>query len=130
MPRLNSLEPRLHTADFARSVAFYRDVLGFTIETTFPEKDPVFAILIRDGVALQVGGINATKPPEAPPTCTLYFDVDDALGLHAFLKDRVKVEWGPEVYFYHRREFAIRDPDGHLVILSEETDDPVTCVEE
>ena len=36
-------------------------------------------------------------------------------------------EWGPEVYFYHRREFAFRDPDGHWVILSEVTDDPPTC---
>jgi len=30
------------------------------------------------------------------------------------------------VYAYGRREFAIRDPDGNLVILSEATDDPVT----
>ena len=37
------------------------------------------------------------------------------------------IEWGPEVYAYHRREFAFRDPDGHLVIVSEETDDPVTA---
>jgi catechol 2,3-dioxygenase-like lactoylglutathione lyase family enzyme len=27
--RFNSLEPRLHLADFQRSIAFYRDVLGF-----------------------------------------------------------------------------------------------------
>jgi len=130
MPRFNSLEPRLHTADFQRSVAFYRDVLGFAIETTFPEKDPVFAILVRDGVALQVGGIDAAKPPDAPPTCTLYFDVDDARSMHESLKSKVKIEWGPEVYFYQRREFALRDPDGHLVILSEETDDPVTFRED
>lgn len=37
----------------------------------------------------------------------------------------VTVEWGPEVYADGRREFAIRDPDGKLVILSGETDDPV-----
>jgi hypothetical protein len=30
----------------------------------------------------------------------------------------------------HRREFALRDPDGHPIIISEEADDPVTCVEE
>jgi len=46
------------------------------------------------------------------------------------LKGRVTVEWGPEVYFYQRREFAFRDPDGHLIIISEETDDPVTAAED
>jgi hypothetical protein len=39
------------------------------------------------------------------------------------------VEWGPEVYRYARRELAVRDPNGYLVILSEETSDPPTCVE-
>ena len=60
---------------------------------------------------------------------TPYFDIRDAQALHDGLKGKVKVEWGPEVYFYHRREFAFRDPDGHLIIVSEETDDPVTAAE-
>jgi catechol 2,3-dioxygenase-like lactoylglutathione lyase family enzyme len=129
MARFNSLEPRLHIADFNKSVAFYRDLLGFEVLSTFPEDDPSFALLLRDGVGLQIGGIDATKAPGNAPTVTLYFDVSDALGLHEFLKDKVKIEWGPEVYFYHRREFAFHDPDGHLIIVSEETDDPVTCDE-
>jgi hypothetical protein len=45
------------------------------------------------------------------------------------VKDRVAIEWGPEVYDYGRREFALRDPDGYLVIFSEETDDPPTTAE-
>ena len=127
--RFHSLEPRLHIADFDRSVAFYRDVLGFEVLTTFPEDVPSFAILARDGVALQIGGIGARKTAASPATVTLYFDVGDALDLHASLKDTVKIAWGPEVYFYHRREFAFHDPDGHLIIISEETDDEVTCTE-
>ena len=83
----------------------------------------------RNGVGLQIGGIDTYKAPDAPPTCTLYFDADDALGMFEQLKSKVAIEWGPEVYFYHRREFAFRDPDGHLVIISEETDDPVTSDE-
>jgi catechol 2,3-dioxygenase-like lactoylglutathione lyase family enzyme len=128
--RFNSLEPRLHIADFKTSVAFYRDLLGFEVLSTFPEDEPSFALLARDGVGLQIGGIDTAKPPGSLPTVTLYFDVTDALGLHERLKSRVKIEWGPEVHFYHRREFAFRDPDGHLVVISEETDDPVTAVED
>ena len=130
MPLFNSLEPRLHIADFKRSLNFYRDVLGFEVLTLFPEDNPSFALLSRDGVGLQIGGVDGYKSVAAPSTCTLYFDVDDALGVHAQVKDRVKIEWGPEVYFYRRREFAFHDPDGHLIIISEETDDAVTCDEE
>ena len=129
MPRLHSLEPRLHIADFPRSVAFYRDVLGFEVMATFPEDSPSFALLSRDGVGIQIGGIDAEKDPSAAVTVTLYFDVSDAMGLFEELKAKVTIEWGPEVFFYHRREFAFRDPDGHLVIVSEETEDPVTVLD-
>ena len=130
MARFNSLEPRLHIADFKKSVAFYRDVLGFEVLSTFPDENPSFALLSRDGVGLQIGGIETSKSPAHPPTVTLYFDVSDALALLEALRGKVTIEWGPEVYFYQRREFAFRDPDGHLVIISEETDDPVTSVED
>jgi len=128
--QLFSISPRLHIADFARSVAFYRDVLGFTVMAVFPEEAPVFALLERDGVGLQIGGPEAVKQERDAPTVTLYLDVDDAVGLYAELKDRVAIEWGPEVFFYQRREFSFRDPDGHLIIVSEETDDPPTVSDE
>ena len=130
MPRFNSLEPRLHVADFNRSLAFYRDILGFEVLSTFPEESPSFALISREGVGLQLGGIDGQKDPASPSTCTLYFDVRDTQGLYDELKGKVKIEWGPEVYFYHRREFAFHDPDGHLIIISEETDDPVTFTED
>ena len=50
--------------------------------------------------------------------------------LHKSLLDRVTIEWGPEVYSYGRREFAIRDPDSYLLIFTEATEDPPTCPEE
>ena len=37
------------------------------------------------------------------------------------------MEWGPEVYSYGCREFAVRDPEGHTVIFTEATaDEPTT----
>src|SRR4051812_16627571 len=125
-----ALSPRLHIADFARSVAFYRDVLGFAVDSVFPEEQPQFALLSRDRVAIQIGGPAAKKTDAERPTVTLYCEVEDARAAHAALKDRVKVEWGPQVFFYQRREFAFRDPDGHLIIVSEETDDPPTVSED
>jgi len=130
MAYIMSVSPRLHIADFNRSLTFYRDVLGFTVDATFPEDAPQFALLSRDGVGVQIGGPEAKKSDANPPTVTLYLDVDDAMGLHEELKTKLAIEWGPEVFFYQRREFAFRDPDGHLIIISEETDDPVTAIED
>jgi catechol 2,3-dioxygenase-like lactoylglutathione lyase family enzyme len=130
VPNLLSISPRLHIADYTRAVAFYRDVLGFTVDAVFPEENPQFALLSRDGVGLQIGGPEAKKSPPDPPTVTLYLDVDDARALHEELKDKVSIEWGPDVFFYQRREFAFRDPDGHLIIVSEETDDAPTVSED
>jgi hypothetical protein len=46
------------------------------------------------------------------------------------LRGHVRVDWGPEVYWYGRREFSFRDPDGYPIIISEETADPPTCLDE
>ena len=43
------------------------------------------------------------------------------------LSGRLPIQLGPEVYWYGRREFAVRDPDGYLLIFSERTSDPPTC---
>src|SRR3954447_17969159 len=113
-----ALSPRLHIADFQCSVAFYRDVLESSVDSVFPEEQPQFALLSRDRVAMQIGGAAGRETDAATPPVTLYLEADDARAAHAALQDRVKVEWGPEVFFYQRREFAFRDPDGHLIIVS------------
>ena len=43
------------------------------------------------------------------------------------LKEKgIAVEWGPEVYGYGRREFAIKDCNGYLLTFSAPTSDPPT----
>lgn len=123
MPSYCRVEPRLHIADFARSVAFYRDVLGFTVTGLFPEDAPRFALLENGEVGLQIGGIDADRLPDQRSTCSLYFDVDDVRAIHAALAGKVAIEWGPQEFDYGRRELALRDPDGNLLILSEATDE-------
>jgi hypothetical protein len=81
-----------------------------------PEDRPTFALLERDAVVLQLGG--------AMPPGRRGIDRRARCGSRP-TPGLVTVEWGPEVYADGRREFAIRDPDGKLVILSGETDDPV-----
>ena len=51
MTTFASVTPNLLVRDIARSVAFYRDVLGFTVKQTVPDSAPfVFVWMERDGV--------------------------------------------------------------------------------
>jgi catechol 2,3-dioxygenase-like lactoylglutathione lyase family enzyme len=95
----------------------------------WPDDSPQFAILSRDGLRLQLGRSESDTRSAQRAPCTLWLDVAEIGELYSAVKEKVSIEWGPDVYFYHRREFAFRDPDGHLVILSEVTDDPPTCEE-
>jgi catechol 2,3-dioxygenase-like lactoylglutathione lyase family enzyme len=105
---------------------FYTGVLGFRVGNTWPDQAATFAILERDDVCVQFY-VPETSPAETVGHGTLSFDVDDARAFHSALRGRVAIDWGPEVYWYGRREFAIRDPSGYLLIFSEETDETPTC---
>jgi catechol 2,3-dioxygenase-like lactoylglutathione lyase family enzyme len=109
-------------------VHFYTELLGFQTGLIWPTDSPTFAILQRDEVEVQFH-VADTSAGEFPGHGSLSIDVSDAEALHACLHGRVTVEWGPEVYSYGRREFAVRDPDGYLIIFSEPTLDPPTCAQ-
>ena len=55
-----SITPNLIVRDIAKSTAFYRDVLGFTIKQTVPDSAPfVFVWLERDGVPVFLNDLKA-----------------------------------------------------------------------
>ena len=114
--------PRLPVRVLEETIAFYRDHLGFEVEVLWPDADPTFTILRKD--ATRVGFFVGTEhQPGDIGYAELYIDVLDVKVLHADLRARVPVEWGPEVYSYGRREFAVKDPNGYLLIFTEETED-------
>jgi catechol 2,3-dioxygenase-like lactoylglutathione lyase family enzyme len=117
--------PRLPVSDLQGSVDWYVNTLDFTLDSTFPDDEPTFAILRRDAVLLQLY-VSETLMDTDLGNATLSIDVTDATGLHRTIAEKTRIDWGPEVYWYGRREFAVTDPNGYMIILSEETDDPVT----
>ena len=127
MPRIKSIEVRLDVADVRRSAQFYAAILGFEVGTLWPEESPQFAILRRDGLRLQLGKSESASPAAQLPTSTLWLDVEKVEEWHSQIRKDVTIEWGPEVYWYGRREFGFRDPDRHWIVLSEVTSDPPTC---
>lgn len=125
MTEFKGVSPSLRVTDLDASLAFYKDLLGFGVDTLWPEEAPTLAILDRGPVHLtiQTGGCAGESEPSF--TGDLRFDVAGVESLASALRGRVEIEWGPEVYPYGRREFAVRDPDGYLLIFSEPTSDPV-----
>jgi len=122
-----SVTPSLIVRDVAKSTSFYRDVLGFTIKQTVPEEAPfVFVWLERDGVPVFLNAVQAAEEdyPDAAAraaggTATLFFVVTDVDGLHAQVAPHAPVVMPLKTQFYGMREFALTDPDGHLLTFAE-----------
>lgn len=127
MIRFASVTPNLVVNDVARSTAFYRDVLGFTITMKVPDAEPfVFVGLERDGVPVFLNDKRAAVEdhPEMASipfggTCTMFFVMTGIDEFHAAVAPKANVVMALKNQFYGMREFAITDPDGHLITFAE-----------
>jgi catechol 2,3-dioxygenase-like lactoylglutathione lyase family enzyme len=119
----------LAVADFERSLAFYRDRLGFEVQETY--EDPPYATLARAGARLSLAeqghpaedrpGVSMVAPPDRSRLAAiLVLEVTDCVGAHRelsaagvpFLAEPYSPPWGGH------RCFAV-DPDGNLIELEE-----------
>lgn len=119
----------LAVSDFERSVAFYRDRLGFDVEALYD--DPPYATLVRAGTRLSLAeqghsaedrpGVLMTVPDDpARLAAILVLEVDDCLGTYeelkaagvSFLAEPYSPPWGGH------RCFAV-DPDRNLIELEQ-----------
>jgi len=116
---LTNLRPMLWTEDLAGSVDFYTDKLGFTANEVNEEWG--WASLSKDGTSLMLA-----KPNEHTPydkigfTGSFYFTSDGVDALWEELKDKARVCYGIEDFFYGMREFAIFDNNGYLLQFGQE----------
>lgn len=118
-------EVRLQARDILETVAFYRDVLGFRVEATWgPNDAPIGCILDHGDVHLLFHREEGSTPQMSG---VIVIEVEGVVALHERVKDAAEVVWGPEVYSYGMREFAIRDPNGYQLAFCERTTDPPTC---
>ena len=128
----NKLTPNLIVSNVERSVAFYRDVLGFTVAFTVPDQSPLVFAAVQSG-PIEIF-LNAPEPAMAEypafkdqpigGTLTLFIDVVDVQAAHDSLKDRVTIVMPFEKKWYGVTEFAFTDPDGYIVTFAERTPQP------
>ena len=125
--RFTSVTPNLLCRDVAKSTAFYRDVLGFTMGETVPDKEPFVFVWMKHGdVSVFLNDIKAAEhdyPPAAtmPPggTAAIFFIITDVDGYHAKVAPKANVIMPLKTQFYGLREFAVTDPDGHIITFAE-----------
>lgn len=134
---LTRMTPMLHVSDIERSLAFYRDGLGFALIS--PEsavRDWKWAHLRCDGVylmlsgGLQGGPIRSGESKTGDWPAIYYFYPDDVVALHGTMRAR-GIEVGELcVTFYRMKEFSCLDPDGHMLTFGQDTDEPPTPEDE
>jgi predicted enzyme related to lactoylglutathione lyase len=118
--RLLRSAPYFPVADVERTADFYERVFGFAREYVAGQPAQ-FAICSRDGLAVmlrRVGAPERIAPSEAQGgTWDAFFWVEDAAELHGELAGRgAEVVYPPTVQeHYQMLEFAVRDPDGHVL---------------
>lgn len=124
---LTSLTPNLIVSNVEQSITFYRDTLGFDVQTTVPDFTPyAFAIITCGDVRIFLNSPEAAVS-EYPVlggrplggTLTLFIDVTGIRDLYEQLKARVTIVMPIEVKWYGQTEFAFADPDGYVITLAE-----------
>ena len=127
MAKFESVTPNLLVRDVAKSLAFYGDILGFTIGETVPDKEPFVFVWMKHGdVSVFLNDIKAAAHdyPAAASlpqggTAALFFIITDVDGYHAKVAPKTKVIMPLKTQFYGLREFAVTDPDGHIITFAE-----------
>lgn len=112
----------LAVGDVARTVAFYRDVLGFTDgPVEIPDGFPAERELRAGPVRLQIG----TAPGDEPSPAVVFLEVRDVSARHAAVRAAgaapspiVRVNW------LKYRMFEVKDPDGHALWIGETFQEP------
>jgi catechol 2,3-dioxygenase-like lactoylglutathione lyase family enzyme len=101
-------------ADVPRSIAFYRDILGFEVRPVQGEHGlPAVAELVHGPARIQLG----SKTDEAAhDRAVLFFETDDVAALHEQAKTSgAQASDIDTVNGIKMQMFEVRDPDGHTL---------------
>ena len=130
-PSITELVPMMICKDVQATIKFYQEVLGFEVRDRMDDVGTSgWASLERGAVRLMLASpsyVPTPKPIEGQLSEVLfYFYTDDVVGLRAHI-----VECGHQVSdfavrFYQMKEIELTDPEGHVLIFGQDTDEPPT----
>lgn len=108
--------PVLLVPDVPATAAFYRRILGFSSDPG--AETPEYTVVWRDNAA-----VHLAKGEHAPMGVRIFFWVRDVNALYEEVISRgVAIEVPIETRPYRIRDFAIRDPNGLMVVLGQDWD--------
>jgi len=121
--RLRAVMPAITASDLQASLAWYRDVLGFTVAEEYRREDRVMAVRLKAGIAeLLLGqddfakGRDRQKGVGLRLYCTTAQDVDY---LAAAIQERGgQLAQEPTDQPWGTRDFAVVDPDGFNISIT------------
>jgi glyoxylase I family protein len=120
---IRGLAPLLQVFDMPRSVAFYRDILGFEVAgTSAPGPQFDWALLRRDGIELMLNTAYESheRPPAPDPLrvaahddTALYFGCPDPDEAYTHLRAHGVNVKPPVIRHYGMKQLYVSDPDGY-----------------
>ena len=109
---LTKIMPEMPTDDVAASLAYYRDVLGFSVN--YEQAD--IAVMDRDAVRVLL----IARTERHAGITSAYVYVRDADGLHAELSAKgARVLGEPESHPWGLRDFRVLDPDDNQITFGQ-----------
>lgn len=124
---LRGMAPLFQVFDMPRSVAFYRDLLGFQLIDSSALRGPDdfdWGWLRRDGIEIMLNtAYELDQRPEAPDAdrvashqdVSLYFGCKDLDAAFEYLRARNVDLEPPAVAPYGMRQLYFKDPDGYVL---------------
>lgn len=116
MTIISPVSRHLVVADVGRSVAFYRDVLGFDVQDAKDFYGTPASAEVVSGAARIALGTHHAAAADAGRRQILFFETDDVAALRTALNGRgakpIELE---KVNWIKMHMFEVRDPDGHTL---------------
>jgi catechol 2,3-dioxygenase-like lactoylglutathione lyase family enzyme len=106
--------------DFARSLAFYRDVLGWTVVNDWEDRGAGRgAVLSGGGIRLVLSERDWGNTGAGDARPELHLDIHDIDGRFEAIPKGEHVVAPPQPTQWGTRWFVVRDPDGNVIAFEE-----------
>ena len=109
----------IEPADYEASLAFYRDVLGWTVTEDWHTEDGNRGAVLSGGGVKVVLASRHGAADAAAARPSLHLDIHDIDARFAALPKGAHVVAPPEKTHWGTRWFVVRDPDGNRIAFEE-----------
>ena len=127
MPRIFSTVPCFPVADVGATIRWYEGYLGFKGEP-FPVTEPYqFAILFRDHAEIMLQRLRDYEKPDLYKrrdggVWDTYLRMEGLREFYESVRERVDIIRPLQRMPYPQWEFEVRDPNGYVLVFSEQAD--------